>query len=187
MNIADPKYLEHLRDLPTGYLLDLLADNEDADEESIIWVLQERGMSRDETTLRVERRINSRWTRPYNIWKAVRWITLLNAIIVTYFNISGLSKIIRSDHAFKEPMLFLSIGCIAFGFFVGFKLTTYVYLGEKNRLHCGFPIPVGLVDLETGDEILKSKAAMNIGMAINAIVGISLTHFPLVFLYTIMD
>ena len=48
MNIADPKYLEHLRDLPTGYLLDLLAEKEDIDEESIHWVLQEHGLTRQE-------------------------------------------------------------------------------------------------------------------------------------------
>jgi hypothetical protein len=187
MNIADPKYLEHLRNLPTGYLLDLLTDNEDADKDSIIWVLQERGMPQDETTRRVERRKHSRWPRPYILWEAARWITLLNAIIVTYFNINGLYQIMQSDHPFKEPLLFLSVGSAAFGFFVGFKLTTYVYLGEKNRLHCGFPFTVGLVDLETGGEILKSKATMTIGMAINALVGISLTHFPLIFIYIMMD
>ena len=50
MNIADPKYLEQLRDLPSSYLLDLLADNEDIDKESVFWVLQERGLAREPST-----------------------------------------------------------------------------------------------------------------------------------------
>jgi hypothetical protein len=183
MNIADPKYLEHLRDLPTGYLLDLLTDNEDVDKESIAWVLRERGMPQEEIQRRVNRRKNSRWPRAYILWEAARWLTFLNAIIVTYFNVTGIYQILHSDHTFRVVMLFLSVGCVAFGFYVGFKLTTHIYLGERTRLQCGFPLPVGFVDLETGAEIIRNKATMVTGMAVNALVGISLTLFPLVFIY----
>jgi len=187
MNIADPKYLEHLRDLPTGYLLDLMTDNEDIDKESIAWVLRERGMPQEEIERRVNRRKNSKWPRPYILWEAARWLTYLNAIIVTYFNVAGLYQVLQSDHAFKGALIFLAIGCVAFGFYIGLKLTTHVYMGEKTRLHCGFPLQVGFVDLETGAEILKNKAAMNISMAINALIGISLTLFPLIFIFIMMD
>jgi len=187
MNIADPKYLEHLRDLPSGYLLDLVADNDDIDEESIYWVLQERGLSREEITLKLRRRRNSTWPRTHTLWAAARWITLLNALMVTYFNTTGFYQILYSNHAFRGPLIFLSVGSILCGFFVGFKLTTHIYQGGKSLLYCGFPIPVGFVDLQTGDEILKNKAAMILRMALNALVGVSLTLFPLIFIYTMMD
>ena len=37
--IAEPKYLDQLRDLTSSYLLDLMVDNDDIDLESIIRVL----------------------------------------------------------------------------------------------------------------------------------------------------
>ena len=186
MNIADPKYLEHLRDLPSGYLLDLIADNEDIDRESIYWVLQERGIAREDLDRKLQRRTSSNWPRPYTLWTVARWLTLFNALIVTYFNITSLYQLLHGDHAFRAPLLFLSIGSILFGFIVGFKLTTHVYQGDKALLYCGFPIPVGFVDLQTGEEIRKGKIIMTMHMAVNALVGISLTLFPLIFIYLII-
>ncbi len=183
MYIADPKYLEHLRDLPTSYLLDLMTDYEDGDHESIAWVLRERGMPQEEIIRSVNRRKNSKLPRPYILWEAARWLTFMNAMIVSYFNVTGLYQLLNSDHAFRGTLLFISIGSVSFGFYIGFKLTTHVYMGEKTRLHCGFPLQVGFVDLETGQEIVRSKVATIIAMAINALVGITLTLFPLVFLY----
>lgn len=187
MNIADPKYLEHLRDLPSSYLLDLMADNEDIDEESIFWVLQERGLPREEIAQKLQRRKSSTWPRTYTLWTAARWITLFNVLIVAYFNTTGLYQLLLSDHAFRIPLLFLSVGSVLCGFFVGFKMTTHLYQGGKSLLYCGFPIPVGFVELQTGKEILKDKVAMILCMALNALVGISLTLFPLVFIYIMMD
>lgn len=186
MNISDPKYLEHLRDLPTGYLLDLMTDHEDGDNESVAWVLRERGMPQEEIDRRVTRRKNSNWPRPYIFWEAARWLTILNAIIVGYFNLTGLYRLFLGEHAFKGALLFLAVGSVAFGFYLGFKLTTHVYMGEKTRLHCGFPLQVGFVNLETGEEITRSKATMNIAMALNALIGINLSLFPLVFIYVMM-
>jgi presenilin-like A22 family membrane protease len=59
-------------------------------------------------------------------------------------------------------------------------------MGEKTRLHCGFPLQVGFVDLETGEEITRDKVTMTIAMGVNALIGISLTLFPLVFIYVMM-
>ena len=187
MNIADPKYLEHLRDLPSGYLLDLLADNEDIDKESVYWVLQERGLTREELDQKLRRRKSSIWPRTYTLWAAARWLTLFNALVVTYFNTTGLYQLVNSEHAFKAPLLFLSVGSALFGFFVGFKLTTHLYQGGKSLIYCGFPIPVGFVELQTGEEILKDKLPMILRMAVNALVGINLTLFPLIFIYMMMD
>lgn len=187
MNIADPKYLEQLRDLPSGYLLDLVADNEDIDKESIFWVLQERGLTREELEHKLRRRQSSSWPRPYKLWATARWLTLFNTLIVTYFNITSLYQLLHSDHPFKLPLLFLSVGCILCGFLVGYKLTTHLYQGDKAILYCGFPIPVGFVDLQTGQEILKNKPRMILLMSLNALVGVNLTLFPLIFIYIMMD
>ncbi len=187
MNIADPKYLEYLRDLPSSYLLDLLSDNADVDQESFYWVLQERGLSREEIERKLRRRRNSNWPRPYTLWKTFRWLTLFNAMIVTYFNITGFSKLLHSDHTFKGALLFLSVGCVLCGLFIGFKLTTYLYQGGKSLLFCGFPIPVGFVDLQTEAEILPAKALLILRMALNALVGVSLALFPLIFIYSMID
>jgi hypothetical protein len=186
MNIADQKFLEQLRDLPTAYLLDLLVDHEEGDKESIAWVLRERGMPQEEIEQRVARRKNSNWPRPHVFWAAARWLTFLNAAIVAYFDITGIYRLLHDDHAFREPLLFLIIGSLAFGFYLGLKLTTHIYLGEKTRLHCGFPFQVGFVDLETGKEITRGKATMTIAMALNALIGISMTLFPLIFIYFMM-
>lgn len=186
MNIADPIYLEHLRDLPSGYLLDLMADNDDIDEESIYWVLQERGMAREEIERKLRRRKNARWPRPYQLWSSARWLTVFNALIVAYFNITGLYQLLVGNHAFRGPLLFLAAGSILCGFAVGFKLTTHLYQGGKALMHCGFPIPVGFVDLQTGKEIEVRKPFLIVRMALNALVGVCLTVFPIVFIYIMM-
>lgn len=187
MNIADPKYLEHLRNLPSGYLLDLVADNTDIDKESIYWVLQERGLTREELDRKLQRRCNASWPRPYTLWTAARWLTLFNTLIVSYFNVTSLYQLLYSDHPFRLPLLILSLGCILCGFVVGFKLTSHLYQGSRSILYCGFPIPVGFVDLQTGEEIIKNQPRMILHMALNALVGVNLTLFPLIFIYIMMD
>lgn len=187
MSIADPKYLEHLRDLPSGYLLDLLADSEEIDMEAIYWVLQERGMPREEINQKLLRRRSSHWPRPYRIWALARWLTVVNTLVVSYFNIAGLYRLTLSQHPFRGALIFLSVGCIVCGFVVGYKLTTHLYHGSRSLLYCGFPFPVGFVELQSGEEILQEGVPMLLRMALNAMVGINLTLFPLVFIFFMMD
>jgi hypothetical protein len=187
MNIGDPAYIQHLRDLPTSYLLDLLLDNDDIDHESIIWVLMERNLTRQEIERTVNRRRQSPWMRPYIFWSAARWLTILNALIVTYFNLAGLYSLLLSNHPFKEALLFLVIGSIVVGFIIGYKLTTHIYHGSKLLLYCGFPFPVGFVELQTGRESQSRISFMKLRMASNAMVGVTLTVFPLIFIYVCMS
>jgi len=186
MNIADPTYLEHLRDLPTSYLLDLLADNEEIDAAAILWVLEERGLTREEVERKRQRRRHTPWMRPYRFWAVARWLTLFNTLIVAYFNIIGLYGLLHSDHPFRGPLLFLAVGSIVAGFITGFKMTTHVYHGSRFLLYCGFPFPVGHVDLRTGEEIQPRQAIMNLRMAVNALTGVNVTLFPLIFIYIIL-
>lgn len=187
MNVTDPKFREHLRDLPSGYLLDLLVDCEGIDQPSIYGVLEERGLIREEILQALERRRSTRWPRPHTLWTIARWATLANTLIVTVFNLKGLYSLLHTDHPFRGPLLFLAVGCIGFGFIIGYKLTTHLYQGRRAMLYCGFPIPVGYVNLETGEEIQQTRNVILLRMAANALVGISLTLFPLMFLYVMMD
>lgn len=186
INISDPIHLEHLRDLPSGYLIDLLADNIDIDPESIYWVLQERGLSRDEIDQKAQRRRNAPWARPYKLWPVARWLSIFNVLIIAYFNFSGLYQLLHGEHVFRGILLFLSVGCILCGFYIGFKLSTHLYQGAKTMLHCGFPVPVGRVDLHSGEEILTDKKTMMVAMALNAVVGVNIALFPLIFIYLMM-
>jgi len=187
MSIADPKYLEHLRDLPSGYLLDLLADSEEIDMDAIYWVLQERGISSEEIDRKLQRRRSSHWPSSYKIWGAARWLTVVNTLVVSYFNVAGLYRLTLSEHPFRGPLIFLSVGCIMCGFVVGFKLTTHLYQGSRSLLYCGFPFPVGFVELQSGEEILREGMPMLLRMALNAMVGVNLTLFPLILIYIMMD
>nr|NIP49757.1 hypothetical protein [Gammaproteobacteria bacterium]NIU89551.1 hypothetical protein [candidate division KSB1 bacterium]NIV70190.1 hypothetical protein [Phycisphaerae bacterium]NIQ11144.1 hypothetical protein [Gammaproteobacteria bacterium]NIR27675.1 hypothetical protein [Gammaproteobacteria bacterium] len=153
------------------------------DKESILWVLQERGLSRDQVEEEVEKRLTKPWGRPYVFWKAARWFTIINTLVVSYFNLIGLFRLLNSDHIYKVPLVLLVIASILAGFFIGFKLTTHVYHGSKEFLYCGFPLAVGFVDLKTGEEIPTDKPIMNLRMAVNALAGVSLTLFPLTFIY----
>jgi hypothetical protein len=186
MNIADPKYLQYLRDLPSSYLLDLMVDNDDIDQRSLRYVLTERGFSHEEIDQKLARRRQSTWSRPYRLWSGARWLTIGNALIVTYFNLCGLYDLIGDDHAFKVPLLFLAFGSTLCGFFVGLKLTTHIYHGSQSMLYCGFPFPVGYVSLQTGEEIQRHSRIMTLNMALNALVGVSLTLFPLILIYVVL-
>lgn len=187
MQIADPKYLEYLRDLPSSFLFDIMADDEGGDLESLYWVLLERGFSRDEIDLKVKRRRSSILPRPYKLWAVARWLSLGNALIISYFNVTGLYRLATGENAFKGPLLFLAAGCILCGLVVGYKLTTYLYQGSRTILYCGFPVPVGFVDLLTGEETLRGNRTMLPRIAMNAMVGVTLTLFPLIFIYLMME
>lgn len=186
INISDPIHLEHLRDLPSGYLIDLLADDIGIEPESLYWVLLERGLTREEIDQKAQRRRNAPWSRPYKLWAVARWLSVFNVLIIAYFNISGLYHLFFEDHAFRAVVIFLSVGCVLAGFYVGFKLSTHLYQGAKTMLHCGFPVPVGKVDLHSGEEILTDKKVMMLAMAVNAIVGVNIALFPLIFIYVMM-
>lgn len=187
MNIAEPKYREHLRDLPSSYLLDLIIDVEGVDHPSIYWILEERGLTREEIDQALQRRRVSPWLRPHTLWSIARWATIINTVIVTWFNLSCLYRLLHTDHPFRGPLLFFTLGCIGFGFVIGYKLTTHVYQGSRAMLYCGFPIPVGYVNLENGEEIQQGRNKTLLWMALNALTGISLTLFPLMFLFIMMD
>jgi hypothetical protein len=48
-------------------------------------------------------------------------------------------------------------------------------------------VPVGFVDLQTGEETLRNKGPMLLRIAMNALVGVNLTLFPLILIYIMME
>ena len=180
MKINDPKQLEYLRSLPPSYLLDPDVHHEGIGQDTLTWLLMERGMTKqavDKERLRLQR---YPWLRAYNMWAFARVATLCNALIVVLFNFLGLYELVQSDHEFRALFLFFVAGSVLVGFFLGYKITIYLYHGSKDRFYYGFPCPVGFKVLATGEDSLKKKVAMYTAMACNALVGISLTLFPVI-------
>lgn len=180
MKINDPKQLEYLRSLPSSYLLDPDVHHEGIDQDTLTWLLVDRGMTKDAVDKERQRLQRYPWLRIYNIWTFVRMVTLCNALIVALFNVSGLYELLHSDHEFRTPFLIFVAGSVLVGFFLGYKITIYLYHGSKDRFYYGFPCPVGFKMLATGEDSLKKKMAMYTAMACNALVGISLALFPVI-------
>ena len=183
---GDPKLRAYLRDLPTGYLLDLLAE-EGADEYAIHDVLHERGLDRTEIEQAVRRRKTSRLPHGHVLWKLARTFTLGCTVLVVVFNLVSFYQLVHGSSPLKGMLLALSVGGVAFGFFLGYKLTTHIYQGAQHQLYCGFPLPVGTVDLQTGKETVKPKPLLVLCMAGNATVGLALVLFPLLLLHHLLN
>ena len=186
MLISDPDLREHLRDLPTSYLIELLTDRDNPRQEAIREILWERGLTAGEVDTLVRRRLNSRLPPIHTFWQLGRKITLASTVMISCFNLYVYSRLINSDHSLRTLLLTLSVGCIGIGFFVGYKLSTHLYQGERHRLYCGFPLTVGSVDLESCQESTLPKAAMLLALVGNALVGLSLMLFPLLLIYHLL-
>ena len=184
---GDPRLREKLRDLPTGYLLDLMADQSGFDQYALRDVLQERGLEAEELDRLVRQRRDSRWPRGHALWKAARTFTLVCTALVAIFNLITFYRLLHGNSPVKGLMLALCFMGLAFGFFLGYKLTTHLYQGDRHQLDCGFPLPIGSVDLQTGRETIRPKPLLILCMAGNATVGLALVLFPLLLIYHVLD
>ena len=184
---GDPRLREQLRDLPTSYLLDLLVDQSGFDQYALRSVLQERALEDAEIDRLVRQRRNSRWPRGHALWRAARTFTLGCTALVAIFNLVTFYRLLHGNSPVKGLMLVLSFLSLAFGFFLGYKLTTHLYQGGRHQLDCGFPLPIGSVDLQTGRETVRPKPQLILCMAVNATVGLALVLFPLLFIYHVLD
>jgi hypothetical protein len=183
---GNPKLRERLRDLPTSYLLDLLADQACADELAVRGVLAERGLEIGEVETLVRRRTDSRLPRGYTLWGAARVFTMVCTVLVAAFNLLACYQLLHGDSPLKGLILGLSAVGTLFGFYLGYKLTTHLYHGARHRLDCGFPLPVGNVDLQTGQETIRPKPMLVLCMAVNATVGLTLVLFPLMLIHYLL-
>jgi len=185
--IGDKKLREQLRELPTGYLLDLLADADGIDEPSIHDILGERGLAPEEIASMVRRRLDGRLPRGHNLWRGARFFTLSCTLLVTIFNLISYHQLLYGNSPIKGLLLILCAIGVAFGFFLGYKLTTHLYQGAPHQLYCGFPLPVGTVDLRTGKEDLPPRPLLMLCLAVNATVGLMLVLFPLLLIHHLLS
>ena len=179
MALDDQKLRDRLRDLPTGYLLDMLADGTSFETATVHETLRERGLEPDEITDMVRRRANSNFPHGYILWDAARTFVLISTLLIVAFNMMAYYHLLHGHSPFRGGLLLISAFGMIFGFFVGFKLSTHLYQGSRHHLHCGFPLAVGTVDLRTGQEEIKPKTRMLLCMVGNALVGLTLVLFPL--------
>jgi hypothetical protein len=186
MMMGDKKLREYLRDLPNGYLLDLLAEQSGVDEVAIRDILGERGLDTAEIGRLVRRRLDSHIPRTYSLWQTARIFTLACTLLVATFNLISSYQLVHGNSPLKGLLLPLCAIGVAFGFFLGYKLTTHLYQGAPHRLYCGFPLPVGSVDLRTGKENLPPKPLMVLCMTANATVGLTLVLFPLLLIHKLL-
>jgi len=186
MMTGDKKLREYLRDLPNGYLLDMLAEQSGVDDVAVRDILGERGLTTEEIGRLVRRRLDSRIPRTHSLWQAARIFTLVCTLLVAIFNLVSYHQLLHGTSPIKGLLLPLSVIGVAFGFFLGYKLTTHIYQGAPHRLYCGFPLPVGSVDLRTGRENLSPKPLLILCMTANATVGLTLVLFPLLLIHRLL-
>jgi hypothetical protein len=186
MLLGDPDFREHLRDLPTGYLLGLLADRDTPHQAVIREVLWERGLAAGEVDDLLERRAHSRFPPMHALWGLGRKITLASTVLVGGFNLLVCYRLMHAYHSLRGLLTILAVGSVGLGFFLGYKLSIHLYQGDRHRLLCGFPFAVGSVDLETCRETTLPKLAMLAALAGNAVVGVVLMLFPLLLLYHLL-
>lgn len=187
MFVGDPKIREYLRDLPTGYLIDLLADHADIDATAIHDILGERGLDIGEIARLVRQRQDSRIPRSHLLWKAARVFTLACTLLIGIFNVVEYYQLLHGNSPLKVLLLTLTAAGVMFGFFLGYKLSTHVYQGGPHELFCGFPLPVGIVDLQSGKEVVKPRPLLMLNMAGNATVGLALVLFPLLLIHHLLS
>ena len=97
---GDPKLRERLRDQPTGYLLDLLADQAGTDESAVRSILGERGLEAGEVEALVRRRTDSRLPRSYTLWGMARGFTVVCTLLVGTFDLLAYVHLLHGDQRF---------------------------------------------------------------------------------------
>lgn len=186
MLLGDPGFREHLRDLPTGYLLGLLADPDIPHQAAIREILWERGLAAAEIDTLLERRAHSRLPPMHALWGVGRKITLASTLLVGGFNLFVCYGLMHTYHSLRGLLMILAVSCVGLGFFLGYKLSTHLYQGDRHRLFCGFPFAVGSVNLETCRETTLPTVPMLAALVGNAVVGVTLMLFPLLLLYHLL-
>ena len=186
MIVSDPNLREHLRDLPTGYLIGLLTEPDNPQQAAIRGILWERGLTAAEVNALVLRRRTSRLPAAYAFWQMGRRVAIAGTILISSFNLVAAYRLMSSDHSLRGLLQTLAVGCVGIGFFLGYKLSIHLYQGDRHRLFCGFPLPVGSVDLETCQETTLAKVPMILALAGNALVGLMFMLFPLFLIFHLL-
>jgi hypothetical protein len=176
--------LYHLRALSDASLFDLLAVDPDKHAKNVKDLLGERGISPEVIEREVNRRTKD--NKPRSCTRATRYrlLIVLFTLIVAWFNAKGFYQLYATDSSYKTFLIIFVVMTVAFGFYLGLKFNMYLYLGDPQRVYCGFPIPVGFVDAASGEEKLPPKPRFFLSLLANGLVSVNFTLFvPMLAVY----
>lgn len=170
---ASPLY--HLRALSTSALFDLMALDRATHERNVGELLQERGIPDNRIEQEIARRSAHKSPRCCTHTNLFRIVFLLLSLGVLWFNAKSAVLLYQTSSSFKTFLIIFILMTIAFGFYLGLKFNMFLYLGNAQRVFCGFPIPVGFVDTSTAEEILPAKPRFFLSLLINGLISVNLS------------
>lgn len=168
---ASPLY--HLRALSTSALFDLMALDPAKHAETIGELLKERGLPDDRIEQEIARRSSHKSPRCCTHTNLFRVVFLLLSLGILWFNARGAVLLYQATSSYKTFLIIFILMTIAFGFYLGLKFNMFLYLGNAQRVFCGFPIPVGFVDTCTAEEILPAKPRFFLSLLINGLISVN--------------
>ncbi len=173
MSSTQSQPLYHLRALSTSSLYDLLASAPDKHAENVGELLKERGIPEDRVEREIARRSTHKTPRSCSVTNMFRILTLLLTLGGLWLNAKGGMLLYQTNSAYKTFLIIFVLMTIAFGFYLGLKFNMHLYLGNAQRVFCGFPIPVGFVDTCTAEEVLPAKPQFFLSLLINGLVSVN--------------
>jgi hypothetical protein len=177
-----PQY--HLRALSDASLYDLLAFDPDKHAKNVRELLSQRGISPEVVEREINRRKKDSNPRSCARSSLYRRLIVLFTLIVAWFNAKGFLQLYATDSSYKTFLIIFVVMTIAFGFYLGLKFNMYLYLGDPQRVYCGFPIAVGFVDAASGEEKLPPKPRFFLSLLANGLVSVNFTLFiPMLAVY----
>ncbi len=176
--------LYHLRALSNGCLFDLLAADPEKHAQNVQELLKERGISPEVIARETTRRKSDKKLRCCSKSTLYRRLIILFSLIVAWFNFNSFSQLIFSDMSYKTFLVIFMLMTFAFGLYLGLKFNMYLYLGDPQRVYCGFPVPVGFVNTHNGEETLPPKPRFFLFLLINGLVAVNFALFvPMLAVY----
>jgi len=169
---------QHLRALSNTNLLDLLADAPELRGEWLYPLLRQRGLAPEQIDGELRRRDAGGPVRSYRRLQQLALLAKLFSLIVAIFNLVSLALLFSGDSPHKVALIAFSLSLLVFGFYLGYKLNTQLYLGTPQKILCGFPCAVGAIDVDTGEETLKPQTAYFCALLLNTGIALNLALFP---------
>lgn len=178
---------QHLRSLTNTNLLDLLADAPDLRGEWLYPLLRQRGLTPEQIDIELRNRQAPGQLRSYQRMHQLGKLAKLFSLVIAVFNLISLYLLFAGDGSHKVALAVFSLSLLAFGFYLGFKLNTQLYLGTSQQIFCGFPSAVGAIDVDDGEETLRPPPAYYRALLLNTFVAVNLALFPALLLSYLLN
>jgi hypothetical protein len=169
---------QHLTSLSNGSLFDLLADAPEPRSPILRPLLRQRGFTAEEIADEIRARQAGERRPTTALMRSARKLVAAFSLTVACFNLLSLLQFVSGDGVHKIPITLFSLSLVAFGFYLGLKLNTFLYLENNQRLACGFPCAVGHIDVDSGAESLAKTFSCYLRMLGNTLISINFVLFP---------